>query len=103
MTLPTHSTVLDSESTTNLTTLHVNKTGRLDLLRDVLGDDVLQQFAPSTIKAAVDGCYFLTPRNTKELHTLAELVAKANIPIARLGRGSVFSKIVSKYKEKHGP
>lgn len=86
---------------TDLATVGVAKRDRLRILREVLGDDTLSHYMPTTLKAAVDGCYWLSPCESEELKALARQVADTNIPLARLGRGTVFAKLVSQYKQSH--
>ena len=76
----------------------VMKVGRLRFLQDLLGDE-LDQFSPNTVRLAVDGmCGGLTPKDQRELQALAQVVADANAPLARLGKGSTFAGLVRKVR-----
>ena len=76
----------------------VMKVGRLRFLQDLLGDE-LDQFSPNTVRLAVDGMYGgLTPKDQRELQALAQVVADANAPLSRLGKGSTFAGLVRKIR-----
>ena len=77
----------------------VMKVGRLRFLQDLLGGE-LDQFSPNTVRLAVDGVYGgLTPKDQRELQALAEVVAGAGAPLARLGKGSTFAGLVRKVRD----
>lgn len=76
----------------------IMKTGRYNYLRALLGDTVLDEYDSWTIKAAVDGVYHITPLVRRELTDLAEAVAAADGTLSRLGKGTVFARLVQKFK-----
>ena len=76
----------------------VMKVGRLRFLQDLLGDE-LDQFSANTVRLVCDGMYGgLTPKDQRELQALAQVVADAGAPLARLGKGSTFAGLVRKVR-----
>ena len=73
------------------------KTGRYRYLQALLGDE-LDDHDPWAVKAAVDGTYHTTPLVRRELNRLAEAVAEADGTLVRLGKNTVFGRLVKKIR-----
>jgi hypothetical protein len=72
---------------------------RLDYIFAVLGrDHVLETCHHITLKLAVDGLYNYTDRDKLELQDLAKELANKNAILTKLGRGTLFSKLVKIFK-----
>ena len=78
------------------------KTGRYKYLQSLLGDDTLDEHDPWAVKAAVDGTYHTTPLVRRDLMRLAEAVAHADGTLSRVGKNTVFGRLVKKYKAEQG-
>ena len=78
------------------------KTGRYKYLQSLLGDDTLDEYDPWAVKAAVDGTYHTTPLVRRDLMRLAEAVAQADGTLSRVGKNTVFGRLVKKYKAEQG-
>ena len=78
------------------------KTGRYKYLQSLLGSDMLDEYDPWAIKAAVDGTYHTTPLVRRDLMRLAEAVAQADGTLSRVGKNTVFGRLVKKYKAEQG-
>jgi hypothetical protein len=72
---------------------------RLQYLVDLLGDSALDQFSPAVVGMAVDGVYSVTSRQESQLRGLAQQVADAGPILSRLGRGTMFMKLVKFYRD----
>lgn len=72
---------------------------RLQYLVDLLGDSVLNRFSPAVVAMATDGVYSVTQRQESQLRDLAQQVANAEPILSRLGRGTVFMKLVKYYRD----
>lgn len=80
------------------------KMGRHKYLEALLGDDTLElsEYDPWAVKAAVDGTYHTTPLVRRDLMRLAEAVAQADGTLSRVGKNTVFGRLVKKYKAEKG-
>jgi hypothetical protein len=81
---------------TNLDELmaRVQHTGRLQVLRDLIGDEQLRVFSADAILAAVDRFGRLYPTAVAEVYELASLVAATDTPISLFGRESTFGHMI---------
>ena len=80
------------------------KTGRHKYLEALLGDDTLElsEYDPWAVKAAVDGVYHTTPLVRRDLMRLAEAVARADGTLSRVGKNTVFGRLVKNIRQRRG-
>ena len=68
---------------------------RWEYLRDVVPSSVLNELSVFVLKAAIDGCYGLSPKQEQELEVFADYIASLpGFKLRRLGGNNKFTNLV---------